>query len=552
MEGYIIYFLKVVSLQTIFFGCYWLINRKSNHFHFNRYFLLSALILPFFIPMLNIQVNLFQRELTNEGLFDPWIFIEQSLPLVTISGSHTMATQLPWYMLVITSIYFAIAIPSIVKLLYDYYKIHRLEKSSHKKEYTPKGFRLLYVSSKILSFSFLNKIFLSDLFPLKQHEKKTIITHEEYHLSQKHSLDIILAELVRILCWFNPIVLLIQKSLKETHEYLADRHTLKLHGNQDYAGLLKSFKWQEINMMLGSAYSSASIKKRLDMINHTNKKSPYLQILLLCTIAFSAAFLFACEDNLDSFENRQHAFQYEISEAELEEQINIHVGGLQNAPHDFIDWYIIEQRSHPENIYQPSIMWIKEEWNDKFKLNEPGQILNIGGLNHEVVFARMLTNEELIQYFGPEKIDQFQLERGCAIIRKVDRFKYMEHKFKMNPDDNSIHDDFDKMAAFKGGMESFTKYLNENLDYPEVAMENRIEDKLIMQFVINKSGSLLYLNVAREPSTNNQEANLEFQKVAFRALRATDGMWEPAEKDGKYVMSKMTLPIEFKLNETKN
>ena len=128
----------------------------------------------------------------------------------------------------------------------------------------------------------------------------------------------------------------------------------------------------------------------------------------------------------------------------------------------------------------------------------------------------------------------------------------MEHKFKMNPDDNSIHDDFDKMATFKGGMEAFTKYLNENLDYPEVAMENRIEDKLIMQFVINKSGSLLYLNIAREPSINNQEANLEFQKVAFRALRATDGMWEPAEKDGKYVMSKMTLPIEFKLNETKN
>ena len=237
MEYYFIYAIKVIALQTLLFSIYWFVSRKSVDFQFNRFFLLSILILPFFVPLLSIPVTIFQQDLNANNAFIPWIAIEQSLPNIVINESKSIMA-FPWWMTLLIVIYLSIAIPSFLMLIFDYLKIHNLDNKSTKKEITPKGFGLYYVNEKILSFSFLNKIFISDLFPIKNHEKNTIITHEEYHLIQRHSLDILLVELIRILCWFNPIIILIQKNLKETHEFLADCHTVNQYGKTNYISML--------------------------------------------------------------------------------------------------------------------------------------------------------------------------------------------------------------------------------------------------------------------------------------------------------------------------
>lgn len=553
MEEYLVYFLKVIALQCILFGLYWFISRKTTSFQFNRYFLLSALILPFFIPLFSIPINLFEREMATDGIFDPWFFIEQSLPIVTINGSPELSGELGWWAIVLMVVYLFVAIPSILKLGYDYHRIYRLSKSSSKKEFTPLGFRLLYVPTKILSFSFLNRIFLSELFPLKSHEKKTIITHEEYHLTQKHSLDVILAEIVRIFCWFNPIILLIQKNLKETHEYLADRHTIAQYGSDDYALLLKSFKWQEINMMLGNSYSSASIKKRLNMMENSNKKSPVLQLILLSVITIFTAFLFACEDNLDSFDSKDMQLQYEITDTELQTEIDRTVDRLkkENAPHEMVEMYIREQSKYPENRYTAYVANFFDDGSgvispEKMKARRGSSILK-----QEIIYSKKVgqieidrtkTNSFFSNELASRKGNRF------AIIEKVNRLELAIYKYKMNGE-SGIRDDYDKEASFKGGMQALEKYLKENLDYPELAKEKGIEDKVVLRFVVTKLGGLLYLNIDKEPVTSNEEVSLEFQKAAFHAIRETAGMWSPAEKDGKYVMSKMTLPIEFRLDK---
>jgi len=553
MEIYLIYFLKVIVLQTILFGLYWLINRRSTNFHFNRYFLLAILVLPFITPLFRIPVFILGQDSTAEGTFDPWFFIEQSLPIVTIKGSQSLSSDVTKWTFLIVIIYLTVAFVSAIKMLYDYYRINLLAKLCSKKEFTPRGFRLLYVPTNILSFSFLNRIFLSDLFPINIKEKDSIITHEEYHLTQRHSLDIILAELVRILCWFNPIVLLIQKNLKETHEYLADRHTVIKYGKDEYASLLKSFKWHEINMLLGSAYSSSSIKKRVNMMEHSNKRSPIFQSLALSIIAVFTAFLFACENELDTFENKDSSFQYEFSEADLEQEINAQISMLTNAPQDIVDHYVTQQRKNPEFLYMPMIAGIMEQdlsflTPEKLKTS----LSKSNNLEFNIEFFREMNKNESNLYFsnfGEEHFFKMNYILSYAIIRKVDRRQYMEHRFKMNHEDMSIHDDYDKMGTFKGGMEALSKHLQENLRYPEIAKERGIEDRLVMRFVINKMGGLVYLNVDQEPSTSDEEVSLELQKAAFAAMQSTEGLWEPAEKDGKYVMSRMTLPIEFKLDK---
>jgi hypothetical protein len=140
------------------------------------------------------------------------------------------------------------------------------------------------------------------------------------------------------------------------------------------------------------------------------------------------------------------------------------------------------------------------------------------------------------------------ISKGYALVRKVDRVKEAEHQYKMSADDD-IHDDFDKPATLGNSPDGLTKYLKNNLAYPEIALKNRIEDKVVMRFVVTKQGGLVYLNFEELPQTQDEEISLEFQKAAFYAIKATEGRWHPAEKDGKYVMSRVTIPVEFSLQK---
>lgn len=548
MEIYLVYFLKVIILQSALFGFYWLISRKSSSFHFNRYFLLSILIVPFFIPFLRIQLDIFSTQMNPIAAFEPMYIIDQSLPGVVLNGGQAITTELSWGIILIPVIYLIVAIPFTIKFIIDYIKIYNLGKKSTKWEVSPKGYPLLYVPSKILSFSFLNKIFLSDLFPLKPHEKKAIITHEEYHLSEKHSFDIIIAELIRILCWFNPVIIQIQKNMKETHEYLADRHTIIQHERNDYTTLLKSFKWHEINMMLGSGYSSPSIKNRLKMIDNSKQKIPIMKTFMLSIIAVFTTFIFACEDKLDSFEPEKKSVKSEILDEELQQEMDLRLRIYRNAPKDFIEEYKNLQMNNPHNYYMPIITLIKKGTPDIEKIKKTN--MSLFGNQFTLDYYRKLSKEETERYSTARRPNKPILEtyEFHAYIKSIDRAKYFEHKRKSNSNDANIYDKVDKSAEFGGGIAALSAYLKSNLKYPDIAKEKGIEDKLLMRFVIGTSGGIVYLNVDEEPSVMNEEINIEFQRAAYRALQGTSGMWVPAEKDGKYVMSRMTLPIEFKLD----
>lgn len=548
MEIYLVYFLKVIILQTILFGFYRLISRKSSSFQFNRYFLLSILIVPFFIPFLRFQLDLFSTQVNPVSAFEPLSIFEQSLPGVVFNGNQAISPELNWWVISIPVIYLMVAISFTIKLIIDYIKIYNLGKKTTKLELSPKGYRLLYVPSKFLSFSFLNKIFLSDLFPLKPHEKSAIITHEEYHLSEKHSFDIIFAELIRILCWFNPVTILIQKNIKETHEYLADRHTIIHHGKNDYTSLLKSFKWHEVNMMLGSGYSSSSIKNRIKMIDRPKQKIPIMKPFVLILITFFTAFIFACEDKLVSFESVNKSVDSEILSEELQGEMDLRLRIYRNAPSDFIEEYKNLQMNNPHIYYMPYITLSSGTTRiDKSKMTRSF----LFGDQYTLNYFKKLSKEESEKYSPPERRPSNSIIKTYefhAYIKSMDRVKYFEHQSKKSNGAN-IYDKVDRPAKFGGGTSAFSAYLKSNLNYPEIAKEKGIEDRLVMRFVIGTSGGVTYLNVDEEPSVENEEISVAFQREALRVLQGTSGRWTPAEKDGKYVMSKMILPIEFKLEK---
>lgn len=102
-----------------------------------------------------------------------------------------------------------------------------------------------------------------------------------------------------------------------------------------------------------------------------------------------------------------------------------------------------------------------------------------------------------------------------------------------------IFDIVEKMPEFPGGDAALMKYLADHIKYPTVAQENGIQGRVIVQFVVNKDGSIVDAKVARgvDPYLDKE------------ALRVVSGMpkWKPGMQRNKPVRVKYTVPVMFRL-----
>ena len=98
----------------------------------------------------------------------------------------------------------------------------------------------------------------------------------------------------------------------------------------------------------------------------------------------------------------------------------------------------------------------------------------------------------------------------------------------------------ESMPEFPGGQQALFKYLSENVKYPVIAQENGIQGRVICQFVVNKDGSIVDVEVVR----SGGDPSLD--KEAVRVIK-TMSKWKPGKQRGKPVRVKYTVPVNFKL-----
>jgi TonB family protein len=152
---------------------------------------------------------------------------------------------------------------------------------------------ILINSNHIGSFSFLKWIVVnrSDY----ENHFDAILRHEMVHMQQKHSMDVLLIELLKIVFWFNPILLLYKKSLQEVHEFLADSAA----PNKDhYATFLVSYALNApIATLTNHFFKPSQIKTRIQMIykNRTSKWLLASYVMILGTIGLVALGIAGCE-----------------------------------------------------------------------------------------------------------------------------------------------------------------------------------------------------------------------------------------------------------------
>jgi hypothetical protein len=99
-----------------------------------------------------------------------------------------------------------------------------------------------------------------------------IEAHENVHVKQLHTLDVILIELIRVFFWFNPLILCYRSSLKVIHEYLADEHAANFTGSKkQYATVLFLQNFNAGSGLTNSFYNPSLLEARIRMLQR--KKS---------------------------------------------------------------------------------------------------------------------------------------------------------------------------------------------------------------------------------------------------------------------------------------
>ena len=106
-------------------------------------------------------------------------------------------------------------------------------------------------------------------------------------------------------------------------------------------------------------------------------------------------------------------------------------------------------------------------------------------------------------------------------------------------DEGEVFEVVEQNPEFPGGMDALMKWLSKNLKYPASAQENGIQGRVLVQFVVNKDGSIVEPKVIRS-------VDPALDKEALRVVSAMP-KWQPGKQRGKTVRVRFTLPVTFRL-----
>jgi hypothetical protein len=157
---------------------------------------------------------------------------------------------------------------------------------------TCSGQLLVLSNHQINPFCFFNTIFVSKKDYLNNDITEELLTHELEHIRQSHSIDIIFIEIVKIIYWFNPILILYSRAIRVNHEYLADNGVIHGSSNiKDYADKLINYISCKRNVPLTSGFNPSLTRKRLIMLTKSKSGMINYGARIFSTLNLAAALL---------------------------------------------------------------------------------------------------------------------------------------------------------------------------------------------------------------------------------------------------------------------
>ena len=255
------YLLKITICSGIFF-LYYLFALRNKLFHqWNRFYLLIAVVLSLFVPLLQFTIWHRSAEQPNQAIELLRVVgtANSFLDEVTVTA-HSSPSGAEWLMMayaVVSTILLVVLGISIFHIFYII-KTHSVSIIN----------RVKFINTRVKGtpFSFFRFIFWNDQIDVQSETGQQIFQHELVHVRERHSLDKIFLQIVLIFFWCNPFFWLIRKELRLIHEFTADKKAIAEHGTAALAAMILQSAYPNQFNSITNQFFQTSIKRRLRML----------------------------------------------------------------------------------------------------------------------------------------------------------------------------------------------------------------------------------------------------------------------------------------------
>jgi hypothetical protein len=255
---------------------YKLLLEKSSVHKFKRFYLLGALVFALVIPSLTFIEYI---EPVINGEFTSFV-----IPDFEIIETTPEVIEVNYTPIILWSLYGLGVFIFLLKFSLNLNNIISRIKSNPRLK--SKGFVNVLVSNLKIPHTFFNYIFFNKHKFEHNDIPKEVLIHEQTHAKQKHSIDVLILEVLQIIFWFNPLIYLLKREVKLNHEFLADQAVLQ-NGIEPstYQNILLAFSSNARHQELANAINYSSIKKRFTVMKtHTSRTSIWLRSLLILPV----------------------------------------------------------------------------------------------------------------------------------------------------------------------------------------------------------------------------------------------------------------------------
>ncbi|SHF63147.1 M56 family metallopeptidase [Pedobacter caeni] len=554
------YILQANIYLVLFYGFYKLFLAKETYFILNRIYLISAGIGSLSIPFLRFEW--FGKQPVATPIYAGVGQLNELMTQVSVASDAPEKLSAGNVIVVIYLIGLTVF---TLLFIYKLLKVQRLLQQEHAGN----------------AFSFFRKKRIDTNLP----EVQTIDRHEEIHIRQLHTLDVLFFELLGIFTWFNPIIYFYKHTIKNIHEYLADEEAAKFQGDKEqYALLLLSRAFNIAPSSLTNTFFNKSlIKKRIFMLHkQRSKKTAILKYglflpLFAITLIMSSATIRSNENIIAVTEEIPLNSPLNVVKEVISAPIEIAVSNMKTSevsPQNVTDpaWqnFYVHLKRHiryPTEAYDAELQGNSQV---KFSLKD-GQIGAISVVNKLGAGIEAEIMRVILSYKGfktsqngnyslpvsliisgassTKKNPKLSVVKGYKALNTVTLMSYKAeaknaaNTYPTDPNDVKVYDfvSIDKQPEFVGGMDKFYKYLSKAVRYPVEAQEKNLQGKVFLSFIVEKTGELTEVKVERKLGLGTDEE-------AVRVLKESP-KWNPGIYGGQAVRVKYNIPINFTLND---
>ena len=534
------YFLKVNVAIVLFYAFYRLFFYKDTFFGWRRTALLCFFAVSAAVPLLNIQTWITEQE-PMVAMAD--LYASVVLPELTI-GTEVAPTDWKSILSEYANIaYWGIVALLMIRLIMQLAGIIHLACRCRKVQIGNTNIHLLPKADG--PFSFFHWIFIHPSSHTEE-EFNEILTHEQTHARQWHSIDVIISELVCIFCWCNPFAWLMKREIRTNLEYMADARVLENgYDSKTYQYHLLGLSHQKAAATIYNSFNVLPLKKRIKMMNKKRTKeigrTKYLMFLPL-------AALLMIVSNIETVARTTKKIAVEVIEAvdPQTEQPAPEVQDPQVAPQPEQDTKtvtykgkVVDKDGKP--IQGVKILSVPNSTPTEVTTQADGSFEFKASPKAKLLFLYQDGNKKKGISFTDERLPKENKTNWTIVYNE--KWNEVMQSDPGTPD-NPIFEVVEHMPEFTGGgMPALMEYLSKNIKYPEAAMKKGIQGRGIVQFVVEKDGSITNVKILRG-------VDPELDKEAVRVVSAMP-KWKPGTQRGEAVRVRFTVPVMFRLTEDK-